>query len=117
MAAGLAQILGQAMTAWAGVFGFFTIESMSIWLIAPLFAAFVVPFRHDGSARDRAMSNFGAAIAVAGVFWWELLFGVMDGLLGTGGGLDAPFVLMMLTAAVLYSLAGGIFWINRELSP
>ncbi|MGY8778928.1 MAG: hypothetical protein ACKVIN_12525 [Longimicrobiales bacterium] len=108
--AGLAQVMGQALTAWSIVLSFFTGESISVWLIAPLLAAFVVPFRHNGSMHDRAVSNFGAAIAVGGVFWWEFLFGLLNGLKGTGDLAVMPLVMTMLTAAVLFSLAGGLFW-------
>jgi hypothetical protein len=110
----LAQGLGQALTAWSIVLSFFTGESGSVWLISPQLAAFVVPFRHNGSMHDRAVSNFGAALAVGGIFWWEFLFGLLNGLTGTGGAAVMPFVMTMLTAAVLFALAGGLFWTHPD---
>jgi len=114
MTAGLAQILAQALTAWTIVMAFFDVESLSIWMLAPLFAALLVPFRHDGSLHDRAVSNFAASIAVAGIFGWELLTGLLDGLLGAGRLLQAASTMMMLTAAVLFAVAGGLFWTLQQ---
>ena len=81
-----------------------------MWVIAPLVAAIAVPFRHDGSLKDRATGNFGAAIVVAGLLLWEVaLGGLKDG--GLGFGLVAT---LMLVSTVLFCIAGAFFWILRE---
>ena len=105
-----AQISGQictGLTLAAHIAGW---PEVSIWVIAFLLVAAVVPFRHDGSFRDRAAGNFGAGIVLSGFLWWEVLFGGLEGVLGGKGfslGLEA---LLMLTASVLFAVAGALFW-------
>lgn len=105
-----AQIFGQictGLTLAAHVAGW---PDVSIWVVASLIVAALVPFRHDGSFRDRAAGNFGAGIVLSGFLWWEVLFGGLEGILGGNGfrlGLEA---MLMLTASVLFSVAGALFW-------
>jgi len=110
-----AQILAQILTGCALVAHAFEWPEVSIWVMAPLAAAALVPFRHDGSLRDRAVGNFGAASVVAGMFGWEAMIGGVDGILG--GGLESlagPFTVLTLVASVLFSAAGAAFWLLRE---
>jgi len=114
MAAAAAQILGQALTSWGVLVHVAGWPDVSVWVIAPLVAAILVPFRHDGSLRDRATSNFGAAIVVAGIMWWELIEGGLDGILGGAGFTIGPVAMLLLTATVLFTIAGAVFWVLRE---
>ncbi len=113
-AAVTAQVAAQALTAWSAVFAFTGGGEFSIWFFAPLLAAFVVPLRHDGTVRDRATGNFGAAVLVAGIFWWELLFGLLNRFGPGEGTIWDPATMFLLTAAVLFALAGGLFWTAEE---
>ena len=91
------------------------LSSYSVWVVVPLAAAALVPFRHDGSLHDRAVGNFGAASVVAGFFAWEIMIGGVDGILGGGmAALNGPFTFMTLAAAVLFAGAGAAFWLHRE---
>lgn len=109
----LAQVLGQAMAAWALVAHAARWPEVSVWVLAPLGAAMLVPFRHDGTLRNRATGNFGAAVIVAGLLWWEVLLDGFDGILGGNGfGLGAV-ALLMLVSTVLFTLAGAMFWVAR----
>lgn len=114
MAGALAQILGQTLTSWALVAHVASWPDVSIWVVAPLVAAIVVPFRHDGSLRDRATSNFGAAVVASGILWWEVVLGGLDGLLGGTGPTLGPVAVLLLVATVLFTLAGAMFWLKRE---
>ena len=113
-----AQILGQVLTGCALLAHLVDWQNISVWVVAPLVAAAIVPFRHDGSLHDRAVGNFGAASVVAGFFAWELAFGGLDGLLG-GGVLpfNAAFTFLTLASAVLFADAGAAFWLLREDRP
>jgi hypothetical protein len=52
---------------------------------------------------------------VAGIFAWELMLGGLDGVLGGAPNpVSAPFTLLTLVAAVLFSAAGAAFWLLRE---
>ena len=113
-AASAAQILAQALTAWAVVMSFLGGGEVSVWVVVPLIAAGVVPFRHDGSLKDRAIANFGASVTMGGVVWWEAIAGLMGGIGGSGGALQTPYVLIMLTASALFTFAGAFFWTMRE---
>jgi len=110
----LAQTLGQTMASWALLAYVGQWDDASIWVVVPLVAAIAVPFRHDGSERDRALTNFAAAAVLSGVLWWELLSDVLDGLVGDGGASLGAVSTLLLAACVLFTLAGGLFWIRRE---
>lgn len=114
MGAALAQILAQTLTSWALLAHVADFENASPFVAVPLIAAVAVPFRHDGSYRDRAMANFGAAIVASGILWWEVLLGALDGLTGGPGSALGPLSLVLLAATVLFALAGGLFWIRRD---
>lgn len=114
VAGALAQILGQTLTSWALVAHVASWPEVSIFVVVPLVAAIAVPFRHDGSPRDRATSNFAAAIVASGILWWEMILGGLDRLLGGSGSALGPVALLLLVATVLFSLAGGLFWLNRR---
>jgi len=114
LAGGIAQTLAQALTAWAMIVHLIGWPDVSIWVITFLFVAIVVPFRHDGSLRDRAASNFGAGIMIAGFLGWDLIAGGMEGILG-GAGFGIPAeALMTLAATVLFVVAGTMFWLMRD---
>lgn len=117
MGAALSQILAQALTSWALLAHMTDWENVSPFVAVPLIAAIAVPFRHNGSARDRAMANFGAAIVASGILWWEVLLGALDGLTGGPGSALGPISLLLLVATVLFALAGGLFWLRREDRP
>ena len=109
----LAQILAQTLTSWALLAHVVAWPRISVWVVVPLVAALVVPFRHAGTFRDRARANFAAAVVASGILWWELLLGGLDGLLGGGGPALGPVALLLLAATVLFTLAGGLFWLRR----
>jgi len=113
----LSQVGGQALTAWAILAHLSTWPDVSIWVVIPLGAALLVPFRHDGSLRDRAVGNFGSASVVAGFMMWEVLLGGVDGVLGGGAPIAGPFTLLTLAASVFFSVAGAAFWLHRDGSP
>ena len=113
--AGLAQILAQVLTGWALVAHVAGWPDVSVWVVASLVAAALVPFRHDGSLRDRAAGNFGAGIVPAGFFWWEVLNNGLEWMLGEGGLELGVLGMLMLAATVLFSLAGALFWTMREI--
>lgn len=110
----LAQILAQTLTSWALLAHVVAWPDVSIWVAVPLVAAIVVPFRHDGTPRDRALANFAAAVVASGILWWELLLGGLDGLLGGTGPTFGPVALLLLVSTVLFAVAGGLFWIRRR---
>ena len=110
-----AQIVGQVLTGCALLAHVLDWQNVSVWVVVPLGAAALVPFRHEGSLYDRAVGNFGAASVVSGFFAWEIMIGGVDGILGGGmAALNGPFTLMTLTAAVLFAGAGAAFWLHRE---
>ena len=110
----LAQILAQTLTSWALLAHVVAWPDVSVWVGVPLVAAIAVPFKHDGTRRDRALVNFAAAVVVSGILWWELLLGGLDGLLGGTGPRLGPVALLLLASTVLFALAGGLFWLRRE---
>lgn len=114
LAGGSAQILGQALTSWSLMAHLTTWPDVSIWVVAPLVAAIAVPFKHNGTFKDRATTNFAAALVVSGIMWWELMMGGLDGLLGGAGFTLAPVAMLLLTATVLFAFAGAVFWLLRE---
>lgn len=110
----LAQVMAQALTAWTLLVHVFRWPDVSLLELASLLAAAVVPFRHDGSLRDRAAGNFGAGLLIGGFLWWELIMGGLDSIVG-GERLDlGAEVLFMLAATVLFTLAGAMFWTLRR---
>jgi hypothetical protein len=113
-AALLAQVGAQALTAWAILAHLAEWPEVSIWVVLPMGAAMLVPFRHDGSLRDRAVGNFGSASVVAGMMLWEVLAGSVDGILGGTAPSVGAFTLLTLVASVLFSAAGAGFWLHRE---
>jgi len=105
-AAEAAQISAQALTAWAVLLSFMN-GRPDIFTVAFALTAFLLPLRHDGSNRDRATSCFGASLALASVIGFSLIMGLV------GGGVRTE-TLLLLTATVLFSLAGGLHWIRRH---
>lgn len=114
LAGALAQVLAQATSAWALVAHVAGWPDVSIWVVTPLAAALLVPFRHDGSWRSRAMGNFGSAAVVGGLLWWEILVGGLEGIVDGTGFTIGPVALLMLVSTILFSLAGAMFWLLRE---
>ena len=106
-----AQILGQVLTGWTLVAHVAGWPDVSIWVVVFLLAAALVPFRHDGSFRDRAAGNFGAALVVSGFLGWEVVLGGLDSIIGGGGAWLGLQAMLMLCASVLFSIAGALFWI------
>jgi hypothetical protein len=113
----LAQILGQAVASWGLMAHLAGWPDVSIWMVAPVGAAILVPFRHDGTPKQRAIGNFGSAAVVSGMLWWEVLIGGFEGILGGGGITVGPVAMFMLAATVLFTLAGAMFWVVREDHP
>ena len=109
-----AQLLGQALTGWSLVLHAMGWPDVSVWVMAPLFAAILVPFRHDGTLRDRATGNFGASVVVAGFMWWEVIMGGFEGIIGGSGFTLGVEAMIMLAATVLFSVAGAVFWTMRD---
>jgi hypothetical protein len=109
-----AQILAQVLTASAVVAHLVQGPAVSVWVVAPLVAAAFVPFRHDGSPKDRATGNFAAAWIVAGLFAWEAMLAGMGLLPGGPPPGSGAFVLLTLTASVLFTVAGAAFWTARD---
>ena len=114
LAGGIAQVLGQALTAWALISHLTGWPEVSIWVVTFLVAAILVPFRHDGSLKDRAAGNFGAGIVIAGFLGWEVIIGGFEGVLGGTGFVLGAEAMMMLAATVLFVVAGAMFWLMRE---
>ena len=115
-AAILAQIMAQALTAWALLLHLTRFPDVSAIGLASLVAALGVPLRHDGSHQDRATCNFGAGILVSATLWWALIMGGVDYWNGLSPQLGMG-ALCMLVSAVLHSLAGAMFWTSREDAP
>ncbi len=114
VAGGLAQVLAQVLTAWTLVAHVAGWPEVSIWVVTFLVAAIVVPFRHDGSLKDRAAGNFGAGLVISGFLWWEIIAGGLEGVLGGAGFTLGAEAMMMLAATVLFIVAGAMFWLMRE---
>lgn len=114
LAASVAQIIAQSLTGLALLMSLVTGGEISIWVVAPLLAAGVVPSKHNGTMRDRAVANFGASVTMGGIVSWEAMAGLMGGVGGSGGALQTPFVLVLLTAAALFTFAGAFFWLTHE---
>jgi len=114
MGAALSQILAQTLTSWALLAHVAHWPDVSVFFVGPLAAAIAVPFRHDGTARDRAMANFGAAVVASGILWWELVSGVLDGIVDGPDSALGPVSLLLLVSTVLFTLAGGLFWLKRD---
>ena len=111
-AARLSGIMAQALTAWALVM---LIPSWN-WISAVLLlTALLVPFRTDGTNRDRAISNFSSGLVLWGVLTTHALDSLLDRFLsGSGSPLLAPLDLLLLTAMVLFVFAGAFYWVERE---
>ncbi len=106
LAARLAQMLAQTLTGWALLIHVMGGE-ISVFTVAFAVTAFSLPLRHDGSFRDQAKNCFSASLVLASLIGLELMMSLL------GGGL-APEDLMLLTATVLFSLAGGLYWIRQD---
>jgi len=109
----LAQAMAQALTAWTLLIHLMRWPDVSPIALASLLGAAVVPFRHDGSPKDRAAGVFGAGLLVTACLFWEIIFGGLGWLSGGEARLGVE-VLLMLVASVLFSLAGGMYWTLRE---
>lgn len=117
MAAALSQIVAQALTGWTLVAHVSGWPEVSIWVVVFLLAAGIVPFRHNGTLRDRAAGNFGASLVLSSFMWWEVLEGGLESIIGgVGFGLSLE-AMLMLGATVLFAVAGGLFWLLREDRP
>ena len=109
MGAIAAQVLGQAVAGWGLLAHMMDWRNASVWVVVPLVAAIAVPFRHDGSLRDRAAGNFGAAVVIAGLLAWEVALGDLN-----NGGVELGIVAtLMLVSTVLFCVAGTFFWVLR----
>ena len=105
-------IAAQALTAWALVL----LTPSGNWISGVfLFTALIVPFRTDGTHRDRAISNFSSGLVLWGVLTTHALDSLLDRFRGgSGTPLLAPFDLLLLTATVLFVFAGAFYWVGRE---
>jgi hypothetical protein len=106
VAAQLAQTAAQTLTAWALLVHLMGLDP-SAFTVAFAVAAFSLPLRHDGTRRDRAKTCFSASLVLAGLIGFELALGLL------GGGV-ATEDLLLLTATVLYSVAGALYWVGPE---
>lgn len=106
LAARLAQMLAQTLTGWALLIHVMGGE-VSVFTVAFAVTAFSLPLRHDGSLRDQAKNCFSASLVLASLIGLEFMMSLL------GGGL-ATEALLLLTATVLFSLAGGLYWIRRD---
>ena len=105
-------IAAQALTAWALVM----LIPSGNWISGVfLFTALVVPFRTDGTHRDRAISNFSSGLVLWGVLATHALDSLLDRFLrGSVSPLLTPLDLLLLTATVLFVFAGAFYWIHRN---
>ena len=103
VAAHIAQVAAQALTAWALLVHLVAAEP-SAFTVAFTVAAFSLPLRHDGTSRDRAKTCFSASLVLAGLIGVELVVGMLNGGMATEG-------LLLITATVLFSLAGALHWV------
>jgi hypothetical protein len=116
LAAQLAQVAAQALTAWAllvvWVTHFRTAPGGLVMLSLLLVVALSLPARMKRLDRDRAISNFTSGLLIWSVLAWGLLLSLIDFALGgyTGFPLSTQQTLM-LVATVLYMFAGAFFWI------
>lgn len=111
-AARSSSIAAQALTAWALVM---LIPSWN-WISGVfLLTALLVPFRTDGTHRDRAISNFSSGLVLWGVLSTHALDSLLDRFLRGGvGQILTPLHLLLLTATVLFMFAGAFYWIHRD---
>ena len=105
-------ILAQALTAWALVM----LIPSGNWISGVfLLTALLVPFRTDGTHRDRAISNFSSGLVLWGVLATHALDSLLDRFLrGSAGPILTPLHLLLLTATVLFVFAGAFYWIHRN---
>ena len=109
MGAIAAQVLGQAIAEWGLLVHMMDWRNASVWVVVPLVAAIAVPFRYDGSLRDRTAGNFGEAVVIAGLFAWEVALRDLN-----NGGVELGVVAtLMLISTVLFCVAGTFFWVLR----
>jgi len=112
VAAKVAQSVAQALTVWA-LLGLFLESGWTSCVL--LLAALLVPFRTDGSARDRAAGNFASALLVWGILIARLYGVFLDTIIGEPGDtMLTTFNFILLTMTVLYVFAGAFFWVERE---
>ena len=112
LAARSSGILAQALTAWALVM----LVPSGGWITGLLlFTALIVPFRTNGTRRDRAISNFSSGLVLWGVLTTHALDSLLDRFLrGSGSPLLTAVDLVLLTATVLFVFAGAFYWLERE---
>ena len=105
-------IVAQALTAW----GLVMVVPSGNWISGLfLFTALIVPFRSDGTHRDRAISNFSSGLVLWGVLATHAFDSVLDRFLSGGSGpILTPLALVLLTATALFVFAGAFYWIGRE---
>ena len=103
-AAQVAQALALALTGWGLIINL--IGHPDLWTVAFCGVALLLPLRNCGTHFDRARSCFIASVMLASVVALDLFRGLI------GSGLRAE-ALLLLTATVLFSLAGGLHWIRR----
>ena len=74
-----------------------------------------MPFRTDGTHRDRAISNFSSGLVLWGVLTTHAMDTVLDRFLGgSGSPLLTSVDLLLLTATVLFVFSGSFYWIHRD---
>jgi hypothetical protein len=105
LAAQAAQVAAQALTAWA-LFVHLMGGQVDVFTVVFAVAAFLIPLRHDGTSRDRAKTCFGASLVLTSLIGFALITGWLAG----RGPTEA---LVLLTATVLFSVAGGLHWIRH----
>ena len=105
LAAQAAQALALALTGWAVIINL--MEGPDLWTVAFGGVALLLPLRNCGTHFDRARSCFIASVLLVSVVALDLFMGLI------GRGLR-PEAMLLLTATVLFSVAGGLHWIRRD---
>jgi len=105
-----AQAFAQVLTVWAFVLAVMSRPGFgleSVFMLAYVALAVVLPLRNDGTSRDKAVCCFAASMVLASALALQL-WGIVTGFTLT------PVQALTLTSAVLFSLAGGLHWVRRE---
>ena len=106
-----AQVAAQLLTAWALALAILSrpaLDLTTIFVMAYTLLAVVLPFRHDGTPRDRAVACFAAGMVLVSALGFQMV-GIV-----VGGFRMTPTQWSVLGAVVLYSLAGTLHWIRRD---
>ena len=105
------QVTAQVMTLWVIVLTVTGLRGADlftlIFVLAFYAVAFVVPLRNNGTIRDRAISSMAAAAVMASALSLQLLGIILNLRVGLAN-------LFTLLAMVLFSVAGSLYWLQRD---